>query len=245
MKKINLLVLLIALSFLNFSCKKAAYKVKKEEIESMLEGPKGIKKVAGFEAVKIGKKIWMTKNFNTVSFRNGDKIPESKNAQEWVEYLRAGKPTYCNFNFKSENSGKYGKIYNSYAITDNRELAPKGWHISKKNEWKLLIDKFESSPLDLMSKIGWSENIGNNNSGFNAMSCDILYYGAVCSPNGGISCTAGEFLEGIRTYWCFQAGENPIKIGGFICLDKDKLWIQEDSFSQDMDGGYYVRCVRD
>lgn len=245
MKKINLLVLLITLSLLNFSCKKAAYKVKKEEIESMLEGPKGIKKVAGFEAVKIGKIIWMTKNLNIVSFRNGDKIPESKSAQEWVEYLRAEKPSYCNFNFKSENSDKYGKIYNTYAITDNRELAPEGWHISKKNEWKLIFDKFESSHSDLMSKIGWDDNIGNNNSGFNAISCDVLNYDAVCTPNGGISCTAGEFLEGIGTNWCFQVGDNPKKVGGFICLDIDKLWLQENSYSQNFDGGYYIRCVRD
>lgn len=245
MKKMKLLVLLIALSLLNFSCKKAAYKVKKEEIESMAEGPKGIKKVAGFEAVKIGKKIWMTKNLKTISFRNGDKIPESKSAQEWVEYLRAGKPTYCNFNFKSENSDKYGRLYNSYAITDNRELAPKGWHISKKNEWRLLIDKFESSPLELMSKIGWGNNAGNNNSGFNAMSCNNLLYDAVATPNGGISCTEGEFLEGVKTIWSFQVGENPKKIGGFISLNEDKLWIQEDSYSQNLDGGYYIRCVRD
>jgi uncharacterized protein (TIGR02145 family) len=64
-------------------------------------------------------------------------------------------------------------------------LNPKGWHISKKNEWKLLIDKFEFSPLDLISKIGWGNNIGNNNSGFNAIPCNNLLYDAVSTPNGG------------------------------------------------------------
>jgi uncharacterized protein (TIGR02145 family) len=42
--------------------------------------------------------------------------------------------------FTSTNNSKYGKLYNWYAVTDPRGLAPKGWHIPTDLEWTILTD---------------------------------------------------------------------------------------------------------
>ncbi|MBK7522649.1 MAG: fibrobacter succinogenes major paralogous domain-containing protein [Saprospiraceae bacterium] len=34
--------------------------------------------------------------------------------------------------------GKFGKLYNWYAINDPRGLAPQGWHIPNDEEWTTL-----------------------------------------------------------------------------------------------------------
>jgi len=35
--------------------------------------------------VKIGSQIWITKNLDVNTFRNGEAIPEAKNAEEWAK----------------------------------------------------------------------------------------------------------------------------------------------------------------
>ena len=35
--------------------------------------------------VKIGTQIWTTKNMDVSTFRNGEAIPEAKNAEEWAK----------------------------------------------------------------------------------------------------------------------------------------------------------------
>jgi hypothetical protein len=77
--------------------------------------------------VKIGDQIWMAENLNVDKFNNGDLIPEAKTKEEWKAASKNGQPAWCYHNNISSNGSKYGKLYNWYAVTDPRGLAPEGW----------------------------------------------------------------------------------------------------------------------
>lgn len=96
---------------------------------------------AQFPEVKIGNQVWMAKNLDVSTFRNGDPILEAKTNAEWKEAGKATKPAWCYYvNPAGKTYETYGKLYNWYAVSDPRGLAPQGWHVPTDAEWNTLIN---------------------------------------------------------------------------------------------------------
>ena len=95
--------------------------------------------------ITIGSQIWMTKNLNVTTFRNGDVIPEAKTNQEWNNASANGKPAYCYYNFDPQNGEKFGKLYNWVAVNDPRGLAPIGYHVASKEEFETLMSTLKGN----------------------------------------------------------------------------------------------------
>ena len=91
------------------------------------------------QEIKIGDWYWSTENLKVSKFRNGDSIAEAKTAEQWVKAGEAQKPAWCYYDNDPINGKRYGKLYNWYAVSDPRELAPVGWHIPSDVEWEDLI----------------------------------------------------------------------------------------------------------
>jgi uncharacterized protein (TIGR02145 family) len=79
----------------------------------------------------------MKKNLSVSTYRNGDPIPQVTNPDTWAT-LTTG--AWCWYNNDSANYAVYGKLYNWYAVTDPRGLAPQGWHIPTDAEWTSIVD---------------------------------------------------------------------------------------------------------
>lgn len=79
--------------------------------------------------IKIGQQVWMSENLNVMKFRNGDTIREVRTNKDWKEACENGIPAWCYYENDPKNEDKYGKIYNWYAINDERDLSPEGFHI--------------------------------------------------------------------------------------------------------------------
>ena len=45
--------------------------------------------------VTIGTQVWMTKNLNVSTFRNGDPIPVAKSDEEWIRAAENEQPAWC------------------------------------------------------------------------------------------------------------------------------------------------------
>ena len=60
-------------------------------------------------------------------FRNGDEIKKARTKGEWDKFNELNIPAY-HFRYFADDEADYGFIYNYYAIIDNRELAPYGFH---------------------------------------------------------------------------------------------------------------------
>ncbi len=88
-----------------------------------------------YPAVIIGKQVWMSKNLDVTTYRNGDPIPEVQSGSAWSA-LTTG--AWCNYDNNPGNGAIYGRLYNHYTIRDPRGLAPIGWHIATLAEWDSL-----------------------------------------------------------------------------------------------------------
>ena len=79
---------------------------------------------------------WSLVNFSGTTFRNGDAIPQITDQEEWNA---ATGPGWCYYDNDPTNGAIYGKLYNRYAVTDVRGLAPEGYHVPSLAEWQDLI----------------------------------------------------------------------------------------------------------
>ena len=148
------------------------------------------------KSVVIGNQRWMGTNLNVDHFRNGDLIPEAKTEDEWKRAGENHMPACCYYNNDPANGEEYGKLYNWYAVNDQRGLAPEGWHIPTGEEWTTLTNFLggeEIAGYKMKSTEGWWENgNGTNESGFNGLP-------------GGCRTDDGSFLDiGAHGKWWYS-----------------------------------------
>jgi uncharacterized protein (TIGR02145 family) len=90
-----------------------------------------------YKTVTIGKQTWMAENLRTTKYRDGTAILNVTDNKAWRN-LTTG--AYCNYNNteSADTIATYGRLYNWYAATDSRNIAPAGWHIPTDAEWTTL-----------------------------------------------------------------------------------------------------------
>ena len=97
-----------------------------------------------YRTVKIGNQVWMAENLRATRYLNGDQIPNLTDNKQWSEDTLGA---YCDPNNYTENAEVYGRLYNFYAVTDPRGLAPEGWHVATVDDWRTLIDELDKGVL--------------------------------------------------------------------------------------------------
>ncbi|MEI6138141.1 MAG: fibrobacter succinogenes major paralogous domain-containing protein [Mariniphaga sp.] len=91
-----------------------------------------------YHYITIGTQTWMVENLKTTHYRNGDPIP---NVTENTVWAGLGTGAYCWYNNDAATyKAGYGAIYNWYAVVDDRNIAPFGWHVPTNAEWITLTD---------------------------------------------------------------------------------------------------------
>ena len=76
----------------------------------------------------------MVENLKVTHYRNGDPISNVTDNTAWVSFTNGASSSYNNNN----NIAKYGLLYNWFAVNENRNIAPIGWHVPTDDEWKQL-----------------------------------------------------------------------------------------------------------
>ena len=133
-----------------------------------------------YKIISIGDQKWMAENLNVNKFRNGDPIALVNSREEWTRAGREGKPAMCFLDDSTENSEKYGGLYNWYAVNDPRGLCPEGWRLPGDLDWMELIGYLggeKDANEKLKSASGWeNNNNGTNASGFSGLPGGYRHY---------------------------------------------------------------------
>lgn len=194
------------------------------------------------QTVTIGIQVWTTKNLDVATFRNGEPIPQAKTDEEWTKAGENQQPAWCYYDNDPANDAKYGKLYNWYAVTDSRGLAPVGYHVPTDAEWSILTEYLGGdvpAGTKMKSKSGWnSVNTGNglksgngtNTSGFSGLP-------------GGLRYASGKFDDvGEFGNWWSSSESGPSN-----AWSRDLGYYRGDFFRSNLykELGFSVRCVKD
>lgn len=134
--------------------------------------------------VQIGDQVWMARNFDGVTFRNGDSIPHVKSTEEWVRAGKDAKPAWCYYENDTSFGRKYGRIYNWYAVNDPRGFCPKGWHVPTNDDWIKLENFLGRTEAGLRLKCSSDRN--KNGNGYDSSKFCVLR-GGYRGKEGGFS----------------------------------------------------------
>lgn len=145
-------------------------------IENQIDKDFGLKDIDNnqYSLKRFNGKTWTINNLNTGRFRNGDTIREVKSNSEWIKACDNKEPAWCHYN----NDPKYsvfGKLYNIYAVTDYRELAPEKYHIPSDNEWDMILN-FMGGAEVAGEKMGMSSDFQADLSGSRTGEGDFSFF---------------------------------------------------------------------
>ena len=201
-----------------------------------------------YQTVKIGNQLWMAENLQVTKYRNGANIPTNLNLTQWRSTTSGAYAIYPHDDVEGINSDTemvdaYGKLYNWYAVDDERGLCPTGWHVPTSGDWYILAGnldgwsvaggKMKSTRAEPDPHPRWnSPNEGaTNESGFSGL------------PGGSRDLFAG--FNFIGTWGGWWSSTEHITDTGYAWLyslsySSSKLFEPPDGIKP---GGYSVRCI--
>ena len=210
-----------------------------------------------YETVQIGEQCWFAENLRSENYDNGDVILTDLSPVEWSTTVEGavaiyGESANCE-NYApdidacdtAQSLNMYGRLYNWYAVQDDRSLCPSDWHVPSDEEWITMEISLGMTEVDadatgvrgtnegakMKDTFGWSSS-GN---GVNTSSFSGLPGGT--RTVGGNSTQAGNG----GSWW----SSSP-QVGG-------SAWFRALSYGHDrvlrshilLASGYSIRCIKD
>ncbi len=147
-----------------------------------------------YHVVTIGSQDWLVENLKVTQYNNGDPVSYVPDNTEW-DNMSTG--AYCDYNNDDANSAIYGRLYNWFAASDGRNLAPEGWHVSTDAEWTDLANHLggEAVAGGKLKETGFTHWLEPNSEATNETGFSGLPGGG--RTWGGIY----EYINGGGTWW--------------------------------------------
>ena len=204
-----------------------------------------------YRTVTIGNQTWMAENLKTTKFRNGETIPNVTENSAWTGLITAA---WCDYGNNPVNGNIFGHLYNWYAATDSRNIAPAGWHVPSEAEWStlenyLINNRFNYDGTTLNNKIAksiaantyWKSSTTAGAPGNNLTSNNSTGFSAL--PGGGrYGVNTGEFFSlNVGSFWWSSTQFSDIE-----------AWYKAIFYGYSFMGdygdykkyGYSIRCVK-
>ena len=180
-----------------------------------------------YSTIVIGTQVWMAENLKVTKYRDGTAIPTGYSNSDWQGLSTGG---YAVYGDDEDNVDTYGYLYNWYATTNSRNIAPEGWHVPTDAEWTTLIDYLGGSSVaggKMKDNINWN---GTNESGFTAL------------PGGYRSSNGSYDTMGYYSYFWSSTEANSTSAWA-----RALYYGNSDAYRDIINErhGFSVRCVRD
>lgn len=190
-----------------------------------------------YKIITIGTQTWMAENLRTTKYRNGEEIAEVTSNTAWKD-LTSG--AYSNYENTTDIDAiaTSGRLYNWFAVSDSRNLAPVGWHVATDADWTTLTTYLGGASVagGKMKESGlthWNSpnTSATNSSGFTAL------------PGGRREYTDGSFINiGFNGFWWTSTAYNP-DYSWYRQINYDGAIVNPANFHKQY--GFSVRCVKD
>ena len=187
-----------------------------------------------YHSVTIGDQVWMVENLKTTRFRNGDPIPNVPDNSEWSGLTSGAFSYYSN---EADTSETYGYLYNWYALTDSRNIAPEGWHVTTDEEWATLMNFLEGpnvagGKLKEPGTLHWKEPniVTDDNIGFDALP-------------GGLRYSDGTYRAIGEAFYVWSTTESNETMAFYWGIFNDGVGVSNGIINKKT--GLSVRCVKD
>ena len=187
-----------------------------------------------YSTVQIGEQCWFAENLRSEYYANGNAIP-----------LGLGSTTEGAQGFLYNNEvylAVYGRLYNWYAVYDERGLCPNDWHVPTDGEW-ITLEMALGMSESVASEFGWRGTDqgaqmkseppswdGDNLSGFSGMTGGMYAAGAY------------YFWNGVGNFWSSTAISGTYAIRRSLETDQDRVFRTDEAT---FNTGCSVRCLKD
>jgi uncharacterized protein (TIGR02145 family) len=189
-----------------------------------------------YDTITIGIQVWMKQNLKVTHYRNGDVIGSTYPSNLDISLQAAPKYQWA-YDGMESNVATYGRLYTWFAVTDNRNLCPIGWHVPTNGEWTTLANYLGGVHLagckmkeSLTSHWTSPNYCANNSSRFTAL------------PGGNRSRYGSCFDIGNQGWW-WSSTQDDINHTWFWSL----YYGVSDAINNSCNGnyGFSVRCLKD
>ncbi len=183
-----------------------------------------------YATVQIGEQCWFAENLRTEHYADGDEIPGQLTSSEWSNTFEGAQAVYTN---EASNLSDYGRLYNWYAVDDERGICPTGWHVPTDVECTTLTDGLggesvagEKLKSSTEGPLSWD---GTNASGFSGLPSGCRGYGG------------GFFnIDYYGYFWSASASDTDAWYRELETGDAEV-----NRFNNNQHSGISVRCLKD
>ena len=177
-----------------------------------------------YQTVIINDVHWMAENLRTNKFNNGDIIPNIEWDDGWTYNYE---PACADYDESEANTAIYGKLYNGFAVDDERGICPIDWHVASSDEYTALAEYLGGIEIAGYMMKDNNTRDGSNQSNFNGLAGGCRASG----PANGDCC-----MDNLGHFWTSNSG-----IYAELESGKDNLMFK----NWDQRAGKSVRCVAD
>ena len=193
-----------------------------------------------YNTVTIGDQVWMSENLRTTRYNDGSAIPSFPVNQGWKDCRNGEIGAYAEYNNDPNTVPVYGRLYNWYAVNDERGLCPPCWRVPTDDDWKKLVNfigggfPFNGGKLKETGSTHWaSPNTGATDEvGFTALPAGLRHH------EGYYQQTTYE-----ASFWTASKDEIHNEYAWAYLLVYNK--VEGTRGSEGQMYGFSVRCMRD
>ena len=194
-----------------------------------------------YETVQIGEQCWFAENLRAENYLNGDSIPAGLSESDWdnTDYDLSGATAVYGEGSSAVNTGNddafsnlsmHGRLYNFFAVSDERSICPVGWLVPSTTDFEILLTEVGNTDAlkGLESSSGFDSTFGGRRTGLGS-----FYYESVQAA-----------------YWTqIENIDNPGDAFNYILGQNESTHYPNSSQgvwdSTSMKVGFSVRCIKD
>ena len=204
------------------------------------DGANSLKLSENWNVAPIREEVWASKNLEVEVYNDGTPIKQATDIGGWKNCNLMNEGCWCYYNFNADSGKKYGKLYNWYAVYNDKGIAPAGWHVPGLEVAKKINYDYHIPAVNLKDSLYWlndpvsdSFQYGNDSTKFSARP------GGYCDDNGSFYGVGHE----ARWWTLSPRTSGGVKDSIYYFYLNDKRNLQWDPMVKGY--GFSIRCVKD